>query len=997
MTATRAPSQLVRSNQYRDQRYYVTIVKSDLCNSTGIAAKMDPEIYGELLGQLRTSAEQVIAHHGGEIVRIDGDGMICIFGYPVPHEHAGRHATAAALDLHQAATMIEIADLAGARLRLHTGIHSGLVLLRTGDIVRGRFEMLGDPTNLAARLCDAAAPGEILVSASTLGTDRHFFDTAPERLIAVRGRDKLLRALPVTAHAPVETRFDARQRSGFAPFVGREQQLALLLDHLDACIAGALRLVSLVGRPGIGKTRLLGEFTERAARRGAAVYRGYCESYSGALPLQPMVQLVRGMLAGYGEGGVEALPIVDAARRDLLARLLRLDRDGGMADAHLLRPELVAPAVLDLLGCEGDPVLLLIDDWQWADDASRQLLDRVLAGAGARLMVVLATRAVDSELEQMHQVETVALAPLSDPESTEMIHQLIAAPEPFLVDRLAARAGGDPLVIEELCHAFTGDRGAASEQDREIWLDLLIQARFALLPPRHAEVVRRAAVIGHIIPEWLFEQVVEIPPDDRVARELMDEDFLYRGELPGTLRFKHGITRDAIYATVSIEERRVLHGRVIEALRARSESSGDDGQLDALAYHHAAAGDFTRARLLAVQAGNRAKQACALDRAQAHYRAALDSIDRLGDAVDRRERMDVLCKFGLACVVDPADEHLPVLQESSARACADGDEEALAWSEYWLGFVLYGLGRGLRSITHLKTALAAAETIGDANLAVQVRANLGQSFAVATDYARALALLDEAIEANCMRRTGHAYSLSCRAFLHADQGRFAEADVDFDAAIGTLEGVEHEMMASVLSHRAAARLWQGRLDDAEHFAVEAHRVATHARARYLFAMTRALQAQARWLRDGDSEQLVQLARETRWLDGSKSQQYLSLNHGWLAEGLAETGDIAGARHHAARAFLRARQGDRLGEAMAARALARLAAAGHGRRAPEYYLAIAQRSAAGRGSAHEAARNLLCVAQLTGSDGARAAVRESFAAAALTPSRLELAALTALEA
>ena len=140
------------------QRRHIAILFSDLSKSTRISKVMEPELYADLLQQLRDIYEQLIPRHGGEIVRIDGDGVLCIFGYPVPHEDSGRRAAEAAIDLHRAVGSLDLAPAApGYPVQLHSGIHAGVVLVRGGDIVRGKFEILGDATNIAAHLCETAA------------------------------------------------------------------------------------------------------------------------------------------------------------------------------------------------------------------------------------------------------------------------------------------------------------------------------------------------------------------------------------------------------------------------------------------------------------------------------------------------------------------------------------------------------------------------------------------------------------------------------------------------------------------------------------------------------------------------------------------------------------------------------------------------------------------------------------------------------------------------
>ena len=144
----------------------------------------DPEVYAELVLAVRKIVRESVARHGGEVVRVDGDGLLCIFGYPECHEDAGRRAGEAAIDAHAAVAALD-RRVAGRSvpLRLHSGIHTGLVLLRDGDIECGRYEMLCDTTNVAAGLCKQSDGDEILVSEATLGADRHFFRLGPRRRI----------------------------------------------------------------------------------------------------------------------------------------------------------------------------------------------------------------------------------------------------------------------------------------------------------------------------------------------------------------------------------------------------------------------------------------------------------------------------------------------------------------------------------------------------------------------------------------------------------------------------------------------------------------------------------------------------------------------------------------------------------------------------------------------------------------------------------------------
>src|SRR5215217_2147937 len=172
--------------QEAPRRRNLTILFSDLSESTRIAESLEAEDYFDLLARLRSLYHSVVARHGGTVAQISGDGMLALFGHPQSREGDARRAVEAALDLHGAVERLAGEGLGrGMKLRLHSGIHSGLVLLQQGDQFRGRFELLGCATNIASRLCGAAGPGELLVSEATLGPDRHLFETVSRRRLSL--------------------------------------------------------------------------------------------------------------------------------------------------------------------------------------------------------------------------------------------------------------------------------------------------------------------------------------------------------------------------------------------------------------------------------------------------------------------------------------------------------------------------------------------------------------------------------------------------------------------------------------------------------------------------------------------------------------------------------------------------------------------------------------------------------------------------------------------
>lgn len=971
------------------RRRYISVLFGDLSESTRIAATLEAEVYADLLAHVRRAAEETVARHGGTIVQLLGDGVVAIFGYPAAREDDGRRAVEAALDLHARIDAIPLEQPLPWRksLGMHSGIHAGLVLVEGGDHARGRVALVGDPPNIAARLSDEAEDGEILVSAETLGPEAHFFRVVGPQLLRLSGRATPLPAYRVLGRADTGSRFEASARRGLSTFVGREQELATLEAALQELAAGKPGRLAVVAPAGTGKTRLAEEFLRLARGRDCQVFRGYCESYLGAEPMQPYMQVLReilgierGMPAEAAAARVDTeLERIDpglAAHRAALHQILSVAADPA---AERAPPERAILALRELFArlAVRKPVLLFIDDWQWADHASRVVAGAIHGIRDRGILEVTASRELDPGDANLENAHVLRLAPLSDEEADVTIARLLPGVDPFDAEVIRRDAGGNALFLEELCHHArqrgTG-RGVAGARGHAAWLDMLIESRLARLPGEQAAIVRTAAVIGNVIPAWLLERLTGCGERDPQVVALAAEDFIYPAAA-GTLRFKHGLARDAIYAAVGLRERQALHGRIAEALRASGPEDARDDLLESLAYHYRAAGNAAEAARFAELAGDKALAASALDRAQTQYRAALESLDQLQapEASYARWR-GVAKRLASACVFDPAREQLAVFAKAVALAVAHHDAAAEASAEYWLGYINYALGESRTAIGHFENALAKAEATGDEPLVAQLRATLGQARAAACEYPAALELFDAALNLKRAHRSasrpsiGSAYTLACKAAVLGDQGRFAEAEDCFAQALEGLRGVHHVVEGSVLCLQSSVLLWQGRWEDARRAASAAEAVAGRVKGLYFLAMSRSLGGFADWMMGRNAGAVQAIADSTSWLESRDRGLFISLNHGWLAETLAAQGDMAGARRHAARAVRRARKGDRLGEAMAWRALSRAAAAGRTRGLKAIYLDRAMRAAQARASPHEAAVNQLCAAELALEEG-----------------------------
>jgi len=970
------------------RRRHLTVLFADLSDSTQLGDLLEAEHYAQMLGALRALCREIVPRHGGRIARLQGDGMLAIFGYPEPREDDGRRAIEAALDLQRSIGHVEVAGsiVHAGSLSLHSGVHAGLVFISDGDVERGRFELLGSVPNIAFRLSDVARRGEIVVSEETLGPEAHFFALGEREWITPRGRKVALPAYRITGRAALQRRYEARARRGLAPFIGREPAMQTLLASVRQAAGGTPASVAINGGPGVGKTRLVEEFLRRPELQGWRVITGYCESYLGAEPLQPFLQMLRGLLhLPVAAPGAAMLTSPTLSAFDALGDEGKAARDALVAALPLVLPDesrrVSAGSAIGLVNAVFDacaslqPMLLVLDDWQWADEASQRVLDAVLALPRPILAVLAARHGTEP---WAHARSTLLeLAPLDLAEAQQAMRHLLPGADPFLVSEIHRHAGGNPLFIEELCHHAAdaaGRRVPEQALGSAAWLSALIESRVARLPEDLVRLVRTAAVIGNVFPLWLLERLCDADASDASLLRLAEEDLIFPAERPGWLRFKHGITREVVYEAVGLQERLALHQQVANALGAGGGTAVPEESFESLAYHCAAGGLPDRAARYAELAGDKAAAAPALDRARAQYAAALEALDAQGPKTreDELRWCAVAEKLGMACVFDPLaiSDGVGLFERGLALARHSGSVQAMARSEYWIGYLLYARGLASPAQSHCEASLALAQESGDERLATQVRATLGQVLHTACDYEAALPLLDAAIDSKRRQRrpgssvaVGSAYALACKGALLGDTGRFDLADECFAEAMELLGGGLHQVASSVRNWISCTWQWQGRWQEAADMADAAVRVSEQVKSRQLLAMSRALRGRALWMLHRRDEDLQAMRDAIAWIEARRGGLVTSLNYGHMVDACVTLDRLDEARRHAARLFLRARQRDRLGEAEGCRALARAALQAGSIAVAKRYLTQAAHAAEARGSPPERAKNLLASAEL----------------------------------
>jgi class 3 adenylate cyclase/tetratricopeptide (TPR) repeat protein len=604
----------------------------------------------------------LLERYGGHLRQIDmgdkGSKFIAVFGAPIAHEDDEERAVRFAIDFNGS---VEPA----AAIGVNTGrAFCGFV----GASTRREYAVMGDAVNVAARLMQAAAPGQVLAGLSTRTAAGDGLAWRALEPLSVKGKTEPL--------APFEPRpHEFRPLSGVhepvytTPLIGRRQELWLADGRVDRASAGKGQLLGVTGEAGIGKSRLVSEVVSRAEERGFAVHAGACQSYGATAPYLVWREIWRSLLGV--DLSLPAPELLDRLERrlDLLddslperAPLLGAVLNVPLPDNALtasLDPQMRAESLRDLLltclrrEAEKAPLLILIEDAHWIDPPSRELLEligRNIHDAPVVLAVVYRTAAGEQSplvwAARRPNTTEIALSELEPDEVRELIalelaklrKRAAAPPQPF-VERVTSRAGGNPFYIEETIRFITEsgvdaeDATALADLEMPESLQSLVMARIDALSEGQKSTLKVASVIGRLFKaSWLWGSYPPLGLPERVKHNLDELSKvgltpLDRQEPELEYIFKHATIQEVAYDSLAFSTREDLHERV--GLHVESAYADRvDQNLDVLAFHFGRSRNLDKQRVYFLRAGDAAKATFANDAAIAHYRRLLPLLDR---------------------------------------------------------------------------------------------------------------------------------------------------------------------------------------------------------------------------------------------------------------------------------------------------------------------------------------------------------------------------------
>ncbi len=583
-----------------EERKVATVLFADLVGSTELAGSQDPERTRAMLDRFYDAMAAEIESAGGTVEKFAGDAVMAAFGAPAAHEDDAERALHAALSMRR-----RLEALFGGALSLRIGVNMGPVVV--GRPREGSSFVTGDAVNVAARLEQAAAPGEILVGERTVAASRGAFEFTEPMTVDAKGKPggiacrQLVRALSLMRPRGIHGLRSV--------FIGRQEEFdRLRAAYHGAAVAGRPKLVTVVGDPGVGKTRLLRELWEQLADERPEPLRrtGRCLPYGRGITYWPLAEVLREHF-----GIMETDPPAEIRQRlgghEILGLTLGLDTAG---DLHPLaaRDRLHEAWIGFLESLVSDrPTVVLIEDLHWAEAPLLDLIGQLARNVRGPLLLVATARPdfVDAQAgwgAGRYEAETIWLEPLSANGAVDLIETMLGVSVPPRArDVVVERTEGNPLFIEEMLGSLI-DRGVLVRADgtwviHELPLDVeipdtvqaVVAARIDLLGSAEKVALQAAAVIGRTFWTGPVYDLVQEQPD---LSALEDRDFIRRrsgSSLEGEREysFKHAITRDVAYESVPKAKRARLHAAFAQWIERRIGARDEVAPM--LAHHYAAA------------------------------------------------------------------------------------------------------------------------------------------------------------------------------------------------------------------------------------------------------------------------------------------------------------------------------------------------------------------------------------------------------------------------
>jgi class 3 adenylate cyclase/tetratricopeptide (TPR) repeat protein len=740
------------------ERKQVTVLFADIKGSMELLADRDPEEARRILDPVLERMMEAVHRYEGTVNQVMGDGIMALFGAPIAHEDHAVRACYAALRMQESVKEYadEVRRREGVLIQIRVGLNSGEVVVRSiGSDLRMDYTAVGQTTHLAARMEQLAAPGSTLLAPSSLQLAEGYVQVRTLGPMAVKGLAEPVEVYELTGASTARSRLQATAARGLTKFVGRGAELETLRRTLEQASGGHGQVVALVGEPGVGKSRLVWEFSHSHRADGWLVLAAGSVSYGKATSYLPVIDLLKSYC------GIEDRDDGQRIREKLTGKVLTLD--------PTLQPTL--PALLALLDVpvqdeqwdaldppqrrqrtldalkrlllrerQRQPLLLVFEDLHWIDSETQALLDSLVESLPTARILLLVNYRPEYEhtWHRKTYYQQLRLDPLPAASAMELLDALLGKDGGLAPLRwpLIERTEGNPFFLEETVQSLVesgvlaGQRGAYSlarpfeTTQVPATVQAVLAARIDRLVPQDKRLLQAAAVIGKDVPYPLLQAIAELPGDalNHGLARLQAAEFLYEASLypEPEYTFKHALTHEVAYGSLLQERRRGLHARIVDAIEHLYPDRLAE-HVERLA-HHAQRGELWEpAVAYSRQAGLKADARSAQRETLSYLEQAIDALGHLPDTPEKR-RLAIDLRLDLHSplhILGQFDSRRSVLADARTFAEGVGDAPRLAHVIALQANSLWWTGDPTQALEHAEQAARIANDLDDPELQVR--------------------------------------------------------------------------------------------------------------------------------------------------------------------------------------------------------------------------------------------------------------------------------------
>lgn len=734
------------------ERKHVTVLFSDLSGYTAMSEKLDPEELKDIMTRVFDRIREVIAKYDGFIEKFAGDAVMAIFGVPRAHEDDPVRAIRAAREIHDLVKFIspEVEGKTGTPLSMHSGINTGLVVTGEIDPDKGTHGVAGDPLNLASRLCSLAPSEEILVGQDTYRRSVGYFTFEELEPTRVKGKTE-----PVSIYKVLSTteRPVARQRPSASAdkLIGRRFELEQLAEAAAQIQTGRGAIVSISGDAGTGKSRLVEEFRSGLDMDKVQWLEGHAYAYSQNMPYFQLIDMFnRALEIEEGDSQVKVREKLESGLGLLLGDQNNIvPYIGSLYSLDYQEAETVSPehwklrlrdAIQSVLAAltRNRPAVICLEDIQWADPSSLDLLRYILADFNYpalfvcvyRLPFSLFTGQQQSGLVKSYQ--EIQLQDLSASEAQSMVESMLDCKDipGDLRKFVREKVEGNPFYLEEVIHALiesntlVRDNGSwkltRSINDLELSSSVhgIISSRLDRLEMETKRVLQEASVIGRAFLYDILEKISTFEKEvDRCLSGLERLDIIKARSVQPELEyiFKHAITQEVVYNNLLLKDRREIHERIGTEIERLFKDRLPEFY-ETLAYHFKQGRSVQKAVKYLVKSGEKSLERYAVEEAHQFYQQAYDILDAKTEKTEEEKILliDLMNSWGYVFYfLGDIRTFSKLFARHRETAESLNDTARIGMLNVWAGIAIYMAGKMKEAYEFLHKALEFGEKHND--------------------------------------------------------------------------------------------------------------------------------------------------------------------------------------------------------------------------------------------------------------------------------------------